>query len=130
MINKLKPEQTIEILKLIHAKYNDYEYICTDEIVNQHWYHMEEVVAAASEKFDRRVEANRKNGKKGGAPKGNKNASKTTQNNPNNLKNMNMNMNMNKNKNIQYSIENIDASSSNDSFDKNSSFEDLFGGNI
>ena len=94
MINKVNPEQTVEIIKLIHAKHNDYEYVCMDDAVNAHWYHMEEVVISASESYDRKVEANRRNGKKGGAPKGNKNASKTTQttqNNPNNLNNKNRN---------------------------------------
>lgn len=94
MILVLEPHQSIEILKLIQAKYNDEEYECTDKVVNAYWFMMEDVVQSAKEKYDKRVEANRKNGKKGGAPKGNSNASKTTETtqiNPNNLKNKNMN---------------------------------------
>lgn len=98
MIGVLTPEQSIEILKLIQAKYNDVEYKSNDDVVNAYWFMMEDVVESAKEKYDNRVNANRINGSKGGAPKGNKNASKTTQtteNNPNNLKNKNMNKNMN-----------------------------------
>ncbi len=94
MIDVLEPYQTIELLKLIQAQYNDETYHCTDKVVNAYWYMMEDVVDSAKEKYDRRVQVNRENGKKGGAPKGNKNASKTTQtteNNPNNLKNKNRN---------------------------------------
>jgi hypothetical protein len=115
MINVLSPEQSIEILKLIQAKYNDEEYKSFDTTVNAYWYMMEDIVEAAKDKYDARVEANRRNGLKGGAPVGNNNASKTTettQNNPNNLKNKNMNMNKNMNKNILPSEDDIVSQSS------------------
>lgn len=95
MIEVLEPEQTIELLKLIRAELNGEKYECKDVIVNTHWFHMYHPVAKSIESYDKKVEANRRNGKKGGAPKGNKNASKnkettqTTENNPNNLKNKN-----------------------------------------
>ena len=113
MIDVLEPEQTIEFLKLIQSSMNDEKYVSSDEVVNAYWFVLQDVVESAKEKYDKRVEANRKNGKKGGAPKGNKNASKqpkTTENNPNNLKNKNKNMNT-------YSYQNMVVSSEATSYD-------------
>lgn len=125
MIEVLTPEQSIEMLKLIWATYNDEEYVCTDPVVLSNWFLMQDVVESAKDKYDKRVNSNRENGKKGGAPKGNTNACKTTQtteNNPNNLKNKNMNMNMNMNKNILPSEDDIVSQSS---FDDDCSTNDL-----
>ena len=50
------------------------------------WLGIVRALDSNEEKWEKRVEANKKNGKLGGAPAGNQNAKKeTTQNNPNNL---------------------------------------------
>lgn len=83
MIDILSPEQTIEILKLIRAKGNNEFYETSDIEVKTHWFHMQYNVEASIEKYAELCERNRKNGGKGGAPKGNQNARKNNPNNPN-----------------------------------------------
>lgn len=83
MIDILSPEQTIELLKLIRAKGKDEYYETSDVEVKTHWFHMQYNVEASMEKYAELCEKNRRNGSKGGPPKGNQNARKNNPNNPN-----------------------------------------------
>lgn len=76
MIDILTPEQTIELLKMIRAKSNGETYSISDVVLATHWFHMENNIEASIEKYAELCEKRSKYGKEGGAPKGNKNASK------------------------------------------------------
>jgi hypothetical protein len=83
MIDVLTPEQTIELLKMIRAKSQGEIYPITDVVLATHWFHMENNIEASIEKYAELCEKRSQYGKQGGAPKGNKNASKNNQNNQN-----------------------------------------------
>ena len=96
LFKKLTPEQVYQLIN----KIGDNHYELTDPVCIGIWlYGMERDFKVQEENYNKVVENNRENGKKGGAPKGNKNAvkqpkttettqvvDKTTKNNPNNLK--------------------------------------------
>ena len=81
MIDILSPEQTIELLKIIRAKKDGGFYQSYDPEVNAHWFHMEHNVESSIEKYEELCAKRKEYGSRGGAPKGNKNASKNNQNN-------------------------------------------------
>ena len=83
MIDILTPEQTIELLKIIRAKSRGETYVITDVVLATHWFHMENNIEASIEKYAELCERRSQFGKQGGAPKGNKNASKNNQNKQN-----------------------------------------------
>lgn len=76
MIDILTPEQTIELLKMIRAKSNAETYSISDVVLATHWFHMENNIEASIEKYAELCKKRSKYGKAGGAPTGNKNASK------------------------------------------------------
>ena len=76
MIDILTPEQTIELLKMIRAKSNGETYSISDVVLATHWFHMENNIEASIEKYAELCKKRSQYGKEGGAPKGNKNASK------------------------------------------------------
>lgn len=95
MINDLKPEQTIELLKLMYSEKKDIEYVSSDAEVNIHWRHMKFNVQTSKQIYESKTIANRANGKLGGRPPKNNKlnsnpnnpaGSSETHNNPNNLK--------------------------------------------
>jgi hypothetical protein len=83
MIDVLTPEQTIELLKMIRAKAKGESYPISDVVLATHWFHMENNIEASIEKYAELCEMRSGYGKQGGAPKGNKNASKNNQNKQN-----------------------------------------------
>lgn len=101
MINILRPEQTIEILKLIRAKSKGEDYEISDDELRIHWFYMSQSLDASIEKYAELCEKRREYGSRGGAPKGNKNAIKNNQNNQNQPNDEKQAMNKNKNKKTQ-----------------------------
>lgn len=101
MINILKPEQTIQLLQLIRAKSKGEDFEITDDELRIHWFYMSQSLEASIENYTELCKIRSKNGSLGGAPKGNKNASKNKQNNQNqpNEEKQAINKNKNKNKN-------------------------------
>jgi hypothetical protein len=81
MIDVLNPEQTIELLKIIRAKKDGDIYKSYDAEVNAHWFHMQHNVESSMEKYEELCAKRKEYGSRGGAPKGNNNASKNKQNN-------------------------------------------------
>ena len=79
--NRWKPEMVVEFINALESFMNDEEVVITNDRVLDLWEQAEPLLITDKEKYNKVVERNRENGKKGGAPKGNKNADKTTQNN-------------------------------------------------
>jgi len=82
MVDVLTPQQTIELLKMIRAKSNGETYPISDLILATHWFHMEKNIEASIEKYTELCGKRSEYGSRGGAPKGNNNASKNNQNQP------------------------------------------------
>jgi hypothetical protein len=101
MIDILTPEQTVEILKLIRAKSKGVEYEIKDDELRIHWFYMSQSLDASIDKYAELCNRRKEIGALGGAPKGNKNASKNNQNNQNQPNVEKQAMNKNKNKNTQ-----------------------------
>jgi hypothetical protein len=120
MIDILTPEQTIELLKMIRAKSKGETYSNSDVVLATHWFHMENNIEASIEKYAELCAKRSQNGKQGGAPKGNKNASKNKQNNQNQANDKKQAMDKEKDKDT-YTSYNTSTSHLNDA-----SYEDLF----
>ena len=99
MINVLTPEQTIEILRLIRAKSKGEDYEIKDDSLRIHWFYMSQSLDASIENYEIMCKKRSDSGKMGGAPKGNKNASKNKQNNQNQPNEQKQAKNKTKNKN-------------------------------
>jgi hypothetical protein len=120
MIDFLTPEQTIEILKLIRAKSKGEDYEIKDDALRIHWFYMSQTLDSSIEKYTELCARRSEIGKLGGAPKGNKNASKNNQNNQNQPNDEKQAMNKNKKKNTH--TEDVTSTQ----HLKDVSFEDLF----
>jgi len=88
-IDLLNDEELRRMIKNLIRYHQGKELTLLTPIENMCWAGIKPGLDTNIAKYDKKVEANRKNGKFGGAPKGNQNATKekttqTTQNNPNN----------------------------------------------
>jgi len=80
-LERWSPELVKEFICVLHSYYNNTEIEITNERLLDMWENAKPLLDGDREKYTKRVEINRENGKKGGAPEGNKNASKSTENN-------------------------------------------------
>lgn len=80
-LDRWSPELVKEFIDTLHNYYNNNEINIKNERVLDMWINAEPLLDGDRERYNKRVETNRENGKNGGAPKGNKNASKSTENN-------------------------------------------------
>ena len=78
-LERWSPEMVKEFIDALHSYHNNTEIEITNDRVLDMWINAQPLLDADREKFNKRVEINRENGRKGGAPEGNKNASKSTE---------------------------------------------------
>ena len=78
-LERWSPELVKEFIDALHSYYNNTEIEITNDRVLDMWINAQPLLDADREKFNKRVEINRENGRKGGAPEGNKNATKSTE---------------------------------------------------
>jgi hypothetical protein len=82
-LQRWEPNMVYDFIMALNNYNNNLPVEITNERIQDLWEQVEPLLDSDRQKYKRRVEINIDNGKKGGAPKGNKNASKTTENNPN-----------------------------------------------
>jgi hypothetical protein len=80
-LDRWSPELVKEFIDTLHDYYNNIEINITNERVLDMWINAQPLLDGDRDRYNKRVEINRENGKKGGAPEGNKNATKITENN-------------------------------------------------
>lgn len=81
-LKRYTPEMVVEFLNALESYSNNEPVEIHNDRVMDLWEQAEPLLDSDNQKYLKRVEINRQNGKKGGAPNGNTNASKTTENNP------------------------------------------------
>ena len=86
IMKSLPSQQVGDLMKAIISWRDGNEPDLSDPVVKGMFMVMSNDLEKMSINYNNKVNANRLNGKKGGAPVGNRNAMKTTQINPNNLK--------------------------------------------
>ena len=78
-LDRWSPELVKEFIDTLHDYYNNTEINITNERVLDMWINAQPLLDGDRDRYNKRVEINRANGKKGGAPEGNKNATKITE---------------------------------------------------
>jgi len=80
-LDRWSPELVKEFITVLDCYYHNRPIEITSDRVLDMWTNAQPLLDGDRERYTKRVEVNRENGKNGGAPKGNKNASKSTENN-------------------------------------------------
>jgi len=86
-LKRYTPEMVVEFLNALESYSNNEPVEIHNDRVIDLWEQAEPLLDSDNQKYLKRVETNRQNGKKGGAPKGNTNASKNNQTQPNSTEN-------------------------------------------
>ena len=81
-LNRWEPEMVKEFITALDNFYNNTPYQIKNDRVLDLWEQAHPLLEGDRDKYKKRTEVAKANGSLGGAPKGNKNATKTTENNP------------------------------------------------
>jgi hypothetical protein len=78
-LDRWSPELVKEFITVLDCYYHNRPIEITSDRVLDMWTNAQPLLDGDRERYTKRVQVNRENGKNGGAPKGNKNASKSTE---------------------------------------------------
>jgi len=81
-LERWSPEMIKELMSILHAYSKDEDVVITNERILDFWDNAKPILDSDRQKYTKKVEVARENGKSGGAPKGNKNALKNNQEQP------------------------------------------------
>jgi hypothetical protein len=80
-LERWSPEMVKELINILHAYSKNEDVKITNERILDFWDNAKPLLDSDKNKYSKKVEVARENGKSGGAPIGNNNASKSTENN-------------------------------------------------
>jgi hypothetical protein len=81
-LERWSPEMIKELMSILHAYSKNEDVVITNERILDFWDNAKPLLDSDRQKYTKKVEVARINGKSGGAPKGNKNALKNNQEQP------------------------------------------------